>query len=48
MQETDSIHNMRVLNTDTPSYLSQTPKKCLETAYKEKKRKYLDSCLKYR
>ena len=33
-QGTDSIHNMSVVNTDAPSYLSKNPKKCLETSEK--------------
>ena len=39
---------MHVVNTDSPSYQSKNPKKCLETAGKYKKRKYLDACLKQR
>ena len=45
-QGTDFIHSMRVLNTDAPSYLYKTSKKCLDTSEKEKKKKYLNSCLK--
>ena len=33
-QGTESIHNMRVMNTDATSNHSQNPKKCLETAEK--------------
>ena len=31
-QGTDSIHDMRVVNTDAVSYQSKTLEKCLETA----------------
>ena len=37
---------MCVVNTDAISYQSKTPKKCLETAEKEKNNKDLDACLK--
>ena len=47
-QGTDSIHNTHVVNTDTISYQTQTPDKCLETSKKENKKKYLDACLKQR
>ena len=30
-QGTDSIHDMRVVNTDAVSYQSKTTKNCLET-----------------
>ena len=46
MQGTDSIHKIRVMNTDSTSYRSKFPKKCLETAEKAKKNKYPDTCLK--
>ena len=38
---------MRATNTDDPSYISKKPEKCLETADKDKNRKYLDACLKH-
>ena len=44
-QGKDSIHNMHVVNTDTVSYQSKIPDKCLGTAEREKKRKYLNACL---
>ena len=47
-QWTDSIHNMRVVNTDAVYYQSKTPEKCLETTEQEKKRKYLNACLSKR
>ena len=33
-QGTDSIHNMRVVNTDATSYQSKTPEKFLENTKK--------------
>ena len=44
-QGMDSIHNMRVVNTDATSYQCKYPDKCLETTNKAKRKKYLDSCL---
>ena len=41
----DSIHDMRVVNTDAVSYQSKTPEKCLETAECKKKKNYLKYCL---
>ena len=41
----DSIHDMRVVNTDNVSYQYKTPYKCLETAGRENKQNYLDACL---
>ena len=38
---------MRVVNTDATSYQDQNPEKCLETAEKEKKKKYLSAWLKH-
>ena len=29
---TDSVHDMRVVNTDAKSYLEKSPKRCLEEA----------------
>ena len=45
MQGTYSIHNMRVVNTDTVSYQYKTPEKCLETTDHKKRKKYLHACL---
>ena len=39
---------MRVVNNDATSYQSKYPKKFLETAEKEREKKYLDACLKQR
>ena len=47
-QGTDSIHVMRVVNTDAVSYQSKTLEKCLETAERENKRNYLKTCLNER
>ena len=41
----DSIHDMRVVNTDAVSYQSKTPEKCLDTAERKNKKKYLHTCL---
>ena len=38
-QGMDSIHEMRVFNTDSVSYQSKTPEKCLETADCKNKKK---------
>ena len=35
---------MRVVNTDAVSYQFKTPEKFLETAEREKKKKYLNAC----
>ena len=42
-QGTYSITDMRVVNTDSTLYQYKTPKKCLETYEKDKKKKYLDT-----
>ena len=47
-QGTDSIHDMHVVNADAVSYHSRTPEKFQETAECEKKKKYLNACLKER
>ena len=44
----DSIHDMRVMNTDAVSYQSKTLEKCMETANREKNRNYLNACLNER
>ena len=36
---------MRVVDTDTVSYQSKIPEKCMDTSEWEKKRKYLNACL---
>ena len=45
---TDSIHDMRVVNTDVVSYQYKTPEKFLETSECEKKKKYLNTFLNER
>ena len=45
---TDSVHNMRVVNTDAKSYWEKSPEKCLEKAEKSKKKMYLEACLQQR
>ena len=45
---TDSVHDMRVVNTDAKSYWEKSPKKCLEEAEKSKKKIYLERCLQQR
>ena len=38
---TDSVHDMRFVNTDAKSYCEKSPEKCLEEAKKSKKKMYL-------
>ena len=45
---TDSVHDMRVVNTDALSYLKKAPEKCLHEAEKGKKKMYLEACLQQR
>ena len=45
---TDSIHDMRVVNTDAKSNWGRTPEKCLEEAERGKKKMYLEACLPQR
>jgi len=45
---TDCILDVRVTDTDAKSYCNRTPSKVLESHEKEKKRKYLGSCLENR
>ena len=47
-QGTDSVHNMRVVNTDALLYLKKAPEKCLHEAEKGKKKMYLEACLQQR
>ena len=42
---TDSVHDLRVVNTDTLTYLKKAPEKCLHEAEKGKKKMYLEACL---
>ena len=47
-QGTDSVHNMRVVNTDALSYARKSPEKCLHEAKRGKKKMYLEACLQQR
>ena len=48
LNETDSVHNMRVMNTDAKSQMDKAPEKCLQEAERGKKRMYLEACLQQR
>ena len=45
---TDSVHDMRVLNTDALSYVRRSPEKCFHEAERGKKKMYLEACLQQR
>ena len=47
-QGTDSVHDMRVVNTDTPTHQKKDPEKCLHEAEQGKKKMYLEACLQQR
>ena len=47
-QRTDSVNNMRVVNTDTQSHRTKNPERCLQEAERGKKRMYLEACLQKR
>ena len=47
-QGTDSVHDMRVVNTDALSYVCRSPEKCLHEAERGKKKIYLQACLQKR
>ena len=47
-QGTDSVHYMRVMNTDALTYLSKAPEKCLQEAEKGKNKMYPEACLQQR
>ena len=47
-QGTDSVYDMRVVNTDTPKYQKKEPEKCLHEAEWGKKKMYLEACLQQR
>ena len=44
-QGTDSVHDMRVVNTDALSYVRKSPEKCLHEAERGKKKMYLEAFL---
>ena len=48
MNVTDSVHNIRVVNTYTKSYLVKTPGKCLKEAEWAKRKMCLETCLQQR
>ena len=45
---TDSVQDMRVVNTDTKSYWEKSSERCLEEAERGKKKMYLEACLQQR
>ena len=47
-QGTDSVRDMRFVNTDALSYVRKTPEKCLHEAKRGKKKMYLEACLQQR
>ena len=47
-QGTDSVHDMRVVNTDALSYVSQSPDKCHQEDERGEKKMYLEACLQQR
>ena len=47
-QGTDSVHDMRVVNTYALSYVSQSPDKCHQEAERGEKKMYLEACLQQR
>ena len=44
----DSVHNMRVINTDAKSHIAKAPEKCLQEAKRGKNRMDLATCLQQR
>ena len=44
----NSVHDMRVVNTDTKSHSSKTPEKCLQEEEQTKKKMYLEAYLQQR
>ena len=47
-QGTNSVHDMRSVNTDALTYQLKEPEKCLHEAEKVKKKMYLQACLQQR
>ena len=45
---TDSVHNMRVVNTDAKSHSAKTSENCLQEAERGKNWIYLEACLHHR
>ena len=44
-QGKDSVHEMRVMNTDALTHMTKDPGRCLHEAEREKKRMYLEAYL---
>ena len=44
----DSVHGMRVVNTDAKSHSDKTPENYLQEAERGKKWRYLDACIQQR
>ena len=44
----DSVHNIRVVNTDAKSHIAKAPEKCLQEGKRGKKRMDLVTCLQQR
>ena len=47
-QGTDSVNNMRVVNTDAPTHRTKDPVRCLHEAERGGKWVYLEACLQQR
>ena len=47
-QGTDSVHNMRVVNTDALTYRTKDPVKCLHEVEWGENKMYLEACLQQR
>ena len=47
-QGTNSVNDMRVVNTDALSYVRRSPEKCLQEAEREENKMYLEACLQQR
>ena len=47
-QGINSVHDMRVVNTDAFTHRAKDPAKCLHEAERKKKRMYLEACLQQR
>ena len=46
--ETESVHDMHVVNKYANSHSAKTPEKCLQEAERAKKKMYLEACLQQR
>ena len=47
-QGTNSVHDMRVVNTDAPTHQNKDPEKYLYEAERGKKKMYLEACFQKR